>query len=560
MVTKNTKERKNKSGIYFHSQNVIWKIGVYIRLSVADGNDVSLSVRNQKLITQNFLENEFEEPYRLYKIYIDDGVSGTTDDERPSFMEMVQDIEQGNINCIVSKMLSRVFRNYSDQGYFLEEYFPRMGVRFITLDTPKIDTFKDPSVIHGYELPLNGIVNDRIAETASMAVRQTFRNMRREGKFQGGFPPYGYLRDPEDKYSFIVDEPAAKIIRKIFYWYVCDRIGLEGIRRKLNQLNIPNPAGYKAANGCKYYNPGIKGKESYAWNARTIKTILQNRTYLGEMIQGRYTVISYKVHKQIQVPQSQWVSVPNRHPPIIEEDVFYKAQELLSLNKSYKSYGSSPTHILSGFLYCADCKRKMYKRKNKYKNKERIYFACSTYYKRSKQDCTAHFIRDELIEKAVLEAIQMQISFVDVCELLNGISNSEERQHKKKQKQKERLKEKEKEIEKVQTQIANLYLDYNKRIITTEEYLQFKGQFERQKETLEEELAGLKNDADNAENKKAEVNQWIEVLQKHKNITELNRRVLEELVDRIYIDQDKNITILFKYGDLFKEYIQEKEK
>ncbi|MCQ4637618.1 recombinase family protein [Anaerovorax odorimutans] len=550
MGTRLTKEGKNRNGVYFRSQGmpIVWNIGVYIRLSVADGNDVSLSVKNQDAIIKNFLENEFNEPYRLYKTYIDDGVSGTTNDERNSFQQMIRDIEGGKVNCVVSKMLSRVFRNYSDQGYFLEEYFPRMGIRFITLEAPKVDTYMNPNVVHGYELPLNGIVNDRIAESASMSVRQTFRNMRREGKFQGGFPPYGYIRNPEDKYSFVIDEEAAGIVRQIFHWYVFCRMNLEEIRRTLNERNIPNPTGYKVSKGCNYQNPGVQGNESFAWSARTIKMILQNRTYLGEMIQGKLTVISYKVHKQIQVPEDQWASVANRHEPIIEQEVFDKAQELLELNKSMKSYQSEPS-LLSGFLYCADCRRKMHKRKNG----KRVYYACSTYYKRNKNDCTSHFTKADIIEKAVLEAVQLQISFADVDEVLEGITELDEMEYRKEQKN--QLKTVKAKIKKLDKQLEALYLDYNKRMLTEKEYLGFRKKFCTQKEALEKSLAQMDANLNDEKQRQAKRDQWKEVFRKHKNITELNRQILEELVDRIYVDEEKNITIQFKFGDLFKAYI-----
>lgn len=550
MAIRNMKEGINKNGVYFRNQSmpIVWNIGVYIRLSVADGNDVSLSVKNQDAIIKHFLENEFHEPYRLYKIYIDDGISGTTNDERDSFQEMIRDIEQGRINCVVSKMLSRVFRNYSDQGYFLEEFFPRMGIRFITLEAPKVDTYINPSVVHGYELPLNGIVNDRIAETTSMSVRQTFRNMRREGKFQGGFPPYGYIRDPDDKYSFIIDEEAASIVRQIFHWYVVSRMGLEAIRKTLNERNILNPTGYKASKGCKYQNPGVQGNESLAWNATTVKMILQNRTYLGEMIQGKSTVISYKVHKQIQVPEDQWSAVPGRHEPIIEQEIFYKAQELLALNKSMKRYGSE-TSLLSGFLYCADCQRKMHKRKNG----KRVYYACSTYYKRNKNACTSHFIKASIIEKALLEAIQLQISFADVDQVLDDIAELDEVKYPRKEKHLQKLQEA--KIEKLDKQMETLYLDYNKRMLTEKEYLSFRKKFSIQKEELKNQLAEMNTHMNEESVRQIEQNQWKEVFRKHKNITELNRHLLEELVYRIYVDGEKNITIQFKYEDLFKEYV-----
>lgn len=552
MTIRQTKEGINRNGIYFRSQNmpIIWNIGIYIRLSVSDGSDMSLSVKNQDAIIRHYLETEFHEPYRLHKIYIDDGSSGTTNDERPSFQEMIRDIEAGNVNCVVSKMLSRVFRNYSDQGYFLEEFFPRMGIRFITLESPKVDTYMDPNVVHGYELPLNGIVNDRIAEAASMSVRQTFRNMRREGKFQGGFPPYGYIRDPEDKYSFIIDQEAAEIVRQIFHWYVVGRMGLEEIKRTLNERNVPNPTGYKVLKGCKYQNPGVQGEESYVWNTRTLKMILQNRTYLGEMVQGKLTVISYKVHKQIQVPKDQWAVVPGRHEPIIERELFDQAQERLELNKSMRRYPSEPS-LLSGFLYCADCKRKMHKRKNG----KRVYYACSTYYKRRDKTCTPHFIKAELIENAVLKAIQIQLALIDTDAVINGIAAAGGRESRNGKKELCRLHEM--EIEKLDKQMENLYLDYNKRMLTEQEYLNLRKKFCAEKERLEQRRLEMDRDLGNERSRWVEQNEGVELFREHRTIKELNRQLLEELVERIYVDEEKNLTIQFKYNDLFKAYIQQ---
>ena len=547
MAIRNMKEGINRNGVYFRNSSVpiVWSIGVYIRLSVADGNDVSLSVKNQDAIIRHFLEKEFNEPHHVHKIYIDDGISGTTNDERDAFQELIQDIEDGKVNCVVSKMLSRVFRNYSDQGYFLEEYFPRMGIRFITLEAPKVDTFADPNVVHGYELPLNGIVNDRIAEASSRAVRQTFRNMRREGKFQGGFAPYGYIRDPEDKYHFVVDEEAAAVVKQIFTWYVNDRMGLETIRKKLNALRVPNPTGYKILHGMKYRNPGVTNESHYAWTGRTVKQTLQNRVYLGDMVQGKCTVISYKVHKQIGVPQDQWDVVPGKHEPIIDQEIFDRAQELLSLNKTMKYYGKSPS-LLAGFLYCADCREKMHKRKSD----QREYYACSTYYKRNKDDCTSHFIRKELIEGAVLEAIRRQIALVDVEELLSGISVERKAAYRS---QKEKLiQSKEKEIQNLNQQIENLYLDYNKRIIDESQYLKLKEKFSKMKEELAQAILSLHQELNDEGACRSEFSKWLEVFRKHQNITELDRQVLEEMVERIYVDQQKNITIHFKYGDLLE--------
>ncbi len=536
-----SKDRKNRNGVYFADKSLVWTVGIYIRLSVADGNDVSLSVKNQKSIIGFFMEHEFKERYEIYKIYIDDGASGTTDKDRMSFMEMVRDIEDGKINCIVSKTLSRVFRNYSDQGYFLEEFFPRMGVRFITIESPRIDTFADPGILHGYEIPLNGIVNDRYAEATSAAVRQTFKNMRQEGKFQGGFPPYGYLRDPQDKHSFIIDEEAAEIVRQIFIWYVYKRFAIEAIKNRLNSLGIPNPSGYKKEKGLKYVNPGVKGSSSFSWTAGTVRMILTNRTYLGEMVQGRSKVISYKVHRQIQVPSEHWDIVRDRHEPIIKKEIFDKAQELLALNRSMKSYGSEVS-VLSGFIYCADCGRKMHKRKSG----AREYYACSTYYKRCKEDCTPHFIKKELIEAAVIKAISEEIKRSDIdsviMEVMNTASDTASSY------KEEILKRSEAEIKALSDRAERLYMDYNRRVITEEEYLKYRACLNRKQENLKKAFAILQEEMKKDGGKHEIFQKKLEELRKNKEIKKLDRMILEEMVDRIYIDKNKNITVIFRFG------------
>ena len=534
-------------GYFAGSDQDGWMVGIYIRLSDADGNDVSLSVENQEAIIREYLITQFTGKYQIYNVYVDDGITGTTDNERRAFSRMIEDIKKGYVNCVIAKTLARSFRNYSDQGYYLEEFFPRMGTRFITLETPRVDTYANPEQLQGYELPLNGIVNGRYAEATSTAIRQTFQHMRRQGKFQGGFPPYGYVRNPEDKHSFIVDPEAAAVVKQIFDWFVTERLGYETIRQKLNDLGISNPSGYKKEKGCKYRNPGIISDASYLWRGESVKQILRNRTYLGEMVQGRCTVISYKVHKQIQVPEDQWDIVKDRHEPIIEKPVFDKAQEIIKSKGNHCYYGKEGS-LLSGFIYCADCKRKMHKRRSVKIN----YYACSTYYKKDKNACTPHFTRHEIIEKAVLSAIQQQIERIDIDAIIDEVYKIKADKY---YNHKLRIyKDQEKEVQKIQEQIENLYIDFNRRIISEQEYFKFKKGFEEKRNKMIEGLKALKAEIDSEKEDQNEFDGWLEVFKKYKNITELTRPIMEEFIDRIYVDQEKNLEIIFKFGDLFEGF------
>ena len=173
--------------------NSVWRIALYIRLSRDDGNDESMSISNQRKILMEYVGQFFKEDGKLIDVYADDGQTGT-DFERPEFQRMLRDIEAGKVNCIICKNLSRAFRNYSDQGYFLEKIFPKFHIRFITLGDPKIDTFINPEAVSGMEVPINGLMNDRFAYKTSSDIRRTFDTKRRKGEFIGAFAPYGYKK------------------------------------------------------------------------------------------------------------------------------------------------------------------------------------------------------------------------------------------------------------------------------------------------------------------------------------------------------------------------------
>lgn len=251
-VRKNTKVEK--------SRRQIWKVAVYIRLSKDDGNDESLSVTNQRKIIQEYLEHTFGDEYVLVDYYVDDGQSGTTDYERIDFQRMIHDVETGKVNCIICKTLSRAFRNYSDQGYFLERVFPLHGTRFISIGDPVIDTYLNPEVIQGLEVPMAGLLNDRYAARTSNDIRRTFDTKRRNGEFIGAFAPYGYKKNPENKNHLVIDEEAAQIVQNIYHWFVHDGMSKAGIVKHLNELGVPTPSVYKQQKGLKHVTPNASKK------------------------------------------------------------------------------------------------------------------------------------------------------------------------------------------------------------------------------------------------------------------------------------------------------------
>ena len=294
-----------------------WKIGLYIRLSREDDNeDESESVINQEKILRDFVDSYFEPgTYVIVDVFADDGLTGT-DTARPNFKRLEGCIVRKEVNCMIIKSLARGFRNLADQQKFLEEFIPINGARFICTGTPFIDTYANPHSASGLEVPIRGMFNEQFAATTSEEIRKTFKMKRERGEFIGAFAPYGYKKDPNDKNSLIVDEEAAEVVKSIYHWFVNEGYSKMGIAKRLNQMGEPNPEAYKKKKGFKYNNPN-SDKNDGLWSASTIVRILQNEVYTGVMVQGRNRVISYKVHKQINVPEEEWFVVPNTHEAIL---------------------------------------------------------------------------------------------------------------------------------------------------------------------------------------------------------------------------------------------------
>lgn len=538
----------------------VWRIAVYIRLSKDDGNDESLSVTNQKKIIREYLEKFFEEEYILVDFYIDDGISGTTDDSRTDFLRMIEDVKAGLVNCIICKTLARTFRNYADQGYYLEEFFPLYKTRFICLGSPAFDTYKNPeSITDGMDVPITGLMNDRYAARTSNDVRRTFNMKRRNGEFIGAFAPYGYIKDPENKNALIIDEEPAQVVRNIFHWYVDDGMSKIGIVRHLNELGIPTPTAYKHSKGLNLKTPQ-RAKNDGMWAITTVCTILSNRMYIGDMVQGKQRIISYKVHKAVATSEDEWFIVENTHEPIIDRELFEKAQSL-SKRDTRTAPKAKKVYLFSGFLRCADCNKSMTKKTNRRKKadgsiKEYTYYVCSTYALKSKDKCSRHRISVEDLTEAVLKAIQVQIALVgNMAEVIAEINKQPAVCNQSLQLTRQ-LSEKEHQLERTIDVTDSLYMDWKCGDITRAEYVRMKAKFETKAKELEDAIVHLKAEIQLASKGIGNDDPYLKMFLKHKNIQELNRGILVELIDTIYIHENNEITIKFNFADQHKKMLE----
>jgi len=532
---------RKKEGPALASPATIWLVAVYIRLSREDGKDESASVVNQKKILKEYLESGFEGRFMITDFYVDDGRTGT-DDSREGFMRMVQDIEAGKVNCVLCKTLSRAFRNYADQGYYLEYYFPLKNVRFISTGDPKIDTFTNPEAITGLEVPITGLMNDRYAAKTSSDVRRTLDHKRRNGEFIGAFAPYGYLKDPNDRNHLIIDEETAPIKREILQWFIRDGMSLNGIARRLNERGVPNPTAYKRSRGMKYANPKAADNDGL-WTGQTVRRMLTDKVNLGHMVQGRHRVVSYKVHEQVRVPEDEWFIKENTHEATFSQED-YDALTRLLLRDTRTANGSRQVYLLSGFLKCRDCGKALQRKTAK----EITYYCCRTYAEKSKTTCTRHSIRLDMLERAVLEAIRTQVALLesmeDTVDQIIGAPDADAAAVRIEKAQQE----KQREIERMKALSDGLYVDWKAGVIDKEEYLRMKASFRQQAAAAEDMIERLTRERRESEEGGSLTNAFGAFLE-HKNIQALDRCMLAELVDTIYVHEGKKITVVFRFKE-----------
>lgn len=542
-----------------HGKNhKIWEIGVYIRLSKDDGNDESLSVTNQKKITAEYIERVFTGiEYRIVDYYVDDGVSGTSHN-RPDFQRMIDNVESRTLNCIVTKTLSRAFRNYSDQGYYLEQIFPTYGLRFISISGPELDTYLNPNaILDGFEVPITGVMNDRFAARTSQDVRKTFDMKRRNGEYIGAFAPFGYQKNPENKNHLIIDDEAAEVVRNIFNWYVNEGMSISGIVRHLNELGILSPIAYKHSKGLNHQVPRIDLYNG-DWSDRTVGVILSNRQYLGTMVQGKQEVISYKVKKKVIKNEDDWYVVEGTHDPIIDQGLFDKAQDIRQTNTRVPK-GKKQLYLFSGFLRCPDCGKSMTIKNNRKKNKDgqvmgHQYYVCTTYATRNKKACTRHTIRVDRLSEAVLEIIKKKIALIGNMSEVIAEVNKMKVINTQSTILKQRLSDKKAEIKKATHVADSLYEDWKLGILTKEKYIRMQVNFDEKIEEMKKVQGHIENEIASLANGVGEDDPYLLTFLQYKNIEKLERSLLVDLVDTIYIheqesDKPQEITIKFKFSN-----------
>ena len=525
-----------------------WKAADYARISREDGDkEESDSIGTQFDIIDDYIAHN--DDITFTDRYSDDGWSGTNFD-RPDFMRLMEDIKKGKINCVIVKDLSRLGRNYILVGQYLEMIFPMLNIRFISVND-RIDSVKDPASINNALVSFKNVMNDEYCRDISNKVRSSLDRKRSKGEFIGSFASYGYMKDPDDHHHLIVDPAAAEVVKNIFDWFL-QGMSILGIAKRLNHMGIPNLSAYKRQCGLNYKHPA--GHLDSAWPDSSVKRVLKNRLYVGDMVQSKNRTKSYKVQVSVAVPEENWTVVPNTHEAIIDREKFETVQQLL-MRDTRTSPGINHVSIFAGYIRCADCLRAMGKKSVAQSYGTYHYYVCQTFRKAGRNLCTKHTIREKQLYDAVLATIQSQIDLaVSMDQLVNDLNSQNVRAAKSSRLEK-MLQLKEEEYEKVSRCRIDLYPDWKAGILSKDEYLSLKAKIGEQLEQIEIAIANIKEEISKYQSTPVSENKFISSFLRYRNIQVLTREVIVELIEMIYVHEGGTITIQFKYQDEYQRLL-----
>ena len=466
---------------------------------------------------------------------------------------MMEDIYAGHVNCVVVKDLSRFCRNASEGGQYLDNIFVRYQVRFISINNG-LDTASGTmnSATQLISVGVTNVINESVAATTSVNVRGTLNVNRQQGKFIGSFPSYGYLKDPEDHHRLIVDEETAPIVRMIFEDFVRGS-SIAGIAKKLNAMGIPNPTAYKRSKNLRYRHPAGE-KNDGLWPDSSVRRILRNEMYIGNMVQGKNATISYKIKQCRAVPKEEWFRVEGTHEAIIDRETFDKAQSLFNRNIR-KPAKSDDVLIFSGLVRCGHCGRIMSKKTNRHSYGTYHYYRCVTHNKMDPTKCTGRTIRIDRLEKAVLVYLQTMVAVsVEYDQLLDKIRLSSQHRTQSCHLQ-QTLDSQLAEREKILRMQMELYPDWKNGILTQEEYLGLKQDLQSKLQTLDSGIEKLRRTVAQYAEGTVRENPFLAVFQKYRSITELTRAMLVELVKEVRVYEGGRVEIILNFRDELQELI-----
>lgn len=504
-----------------------YKAALYCRLSVDDGNfGGSVSIETQKILLEQYCKDH---KITDYKFYCDDGCSGTNFD-RPSFKKMLSDIDEGKINLVIVKDLSRFGRNYVEAGMYVQ-WFTDSNIRFIAAD----DNYD--SLVNSDDLlfPIKNVVNEMYARDVSKKTKAAKKAKARDGQFIGSKAPFGYKIDPNDRHHLIVDEPAAQVVKRIFR-LASEGVGYNKMAKIFREEKVLTPIAYFNLNNPDYFKSDYWRKE-FDWHVTSIRAILNNEVYLGKLVYGKQRNKSMKSKEKVRNPKEDWIVVENCHEPIITQELWDTVHKIL--NAKHRPAKAGEVQMFAGLLYCSDCGHCLtYSQKQRKDGSYHGAYSCWMYKTHGKEYCASHYITFDTIYELVLIDIQRNLfQYRKNTDKFKSILSRKYQSDSQKQAEQITLEyeQKQKRCEELDKIISRLYEDNVLGRIGDERYESMSQSYELEQVEIKKALPILKSKIDELKRQSDCADNFINVIKKYTIIDKLDAAILNELIDKIVV-------------------------
>ncbi len=526
------------------NEQIIYSAAVYCRLSKDDEQaGESVSIETQKMMLTDFCH---ERGFPIYEIYADDGYSGLNFN-RPAFTKLLEDIDSGKVNLVITKELSRLGRDYIQTGYYTDVYFSRKRVRYIAVNDG-IDTNREDNDI----APFKNILNDMYARDLSRKVKSAKRQRAHKGFYISAQAPYGYKVDPQNRNRLIVDEEAAEVVKEIF------RLSLAGhsliqISKILTEREIITPGVYKARNGDTRFSRYQEGKSSlFGWCYQTVRAILRDQVYTGDMVNHKVEVINYKTKECARVPKEQHIIVTDRHEPIVSRDDYERVQSLISFRHRPKKHNFD--NVFKDLTFCAECRHRMTLMMKPLKAGLMPLIRCTHHYS-NPEDCKHnHYIYYDDLYAEVLKRVQNIARQIESGELLEQIQKQSAKRVKTDKLVAEQAKIN-KRLSVLKRIIKKLYEDFAADLLDSESYHSMLTDYANEQKQITARLAVIEAELGSTSNDEQNVLKLKNVLDEYLNVETLTANMLNQLIERIEIGhtvkvdgcRQQEITIVYRF-------------
>ena len=522
------------------TENKIYEVGMYCRLSKDDGTDnESASIATQKSILTDYVKKQ---GWHLAKTYVDDGYSGTNF-QRPSFQNMIKDIENGLINCVITKDLSRLGRNYLDCGLYLEVFFPEHNVRYIAVNDG-VDTLNKSAMDI---TPFRNILNEMYSADVSVKIKSAYRARFQQGKFMGTTAPYGYVKDPADHNHLLIDDKVAHVVREIFDLALAGN-GIAKIRKHINKQHILRPAAYAVEQGATGYERYFEGNEEnrYIWSENSVRGILRSPIYAGNLAGYKRIAANMKSKKRPSKLPEEWEVIPDTHEGIVTQEEFDTVQQLITSRRLPENKGGFE-NIFAGVIKCADCGYAMRamsaNRRKRPDIIDCVQYSCNNYGRYGNIMCTAHSIEARDLFNAVLTDINR---FADMAvndekavrAIEKRLTETDHSRAKALEKEQRKLNKRLAELDRL---FSSLYEDKVMERITERNFEMMSGKYQKEQLEIVARLKEVTETLGDSYEKSQGVRDFLSLIRNYQGIKELDATIINALIDKILVSEREKL-------------------